>query len=494
MNLKQTLAAALTVLALPAFAQDAGDALRYSFLSPQGTARSIGFGSALGSVGGDFTGLSVNPASIGIYRKSEFMVTPFLSVNGADATYQGEGNQDAGARFVVSNVGAVFTAVPKGRRYKNASWKAVSFGVGLNRMADFSRNYTYSGLNESNSASFVFEEDANSNFNNIDDNTRPAYLGYQSYLLDTFNGGFISVVNPSQTGGIRQTNSVNERGGINELVFSLGGNYQEKLMLGATVGIPLLRYIRERSYTEDDNSGDNNNDFANFTYNEYLKTTGAGLNLKLGAIYRPNEFVRFGAAIHTPTWYSMTDVSRTSITANTEGFGGTQNIEAPERQYDYNLTTPWRAILSATGFLGKNGFVSLDYEYVDYASTRFSFSGSADQQYERTINQNIRNTYQGASNIRGGLEIRLDQLALRAGAGYYGNPYQRTTNGGERIDLSAGIGFRFAHSFLDLGYVHRFYDNNEQPYTTGYSNVGAVPTAKLNNSINNVALTVGWKF
>ena len=62
-------------------AQTASDILRFSYLNPQGTARAMGIGGAIGGLGGDFTSLSINPAGIGGYWKSEFMVSPVLTAN-----------------------------------------------------------------------------------------------------------------------------------------------------------------------------------------------------------------------------------------------------------------------------------------------------------------------------------------------------------------------------------------------------------------------------
>src|SRR6185503_7314703 len=89
------------------YAQDVTDALRYSYLSPMGTARSAGFGNALGSIGGDFTSLSVNPAGIGVYRKSEFTFTPSFKINSTQSTYMGTTLSDNNVRFNVNNVGVV---------------------------------------------------------------------------------------------------------------------------------------------------------------------------------------------------------------------------------------------------------------------------------------------------------------------------------------------------------------------------------------------------
>ncbi len=67
---------ALLIGSLGASAQDITEAYNLSNLTVQGTARSMGFGNALGSVGGDFSSLSVNPAGLGVYRSSEFTLTP----------------------------------------------------------------------------------------------------------------------------------------------------------------------------------------------------------------------------------------------------------------------------------------------------------------------------------------------------------------------------------------------------------------------------------
>lgn len=512
MNKRLIKIAAAGVLAIACadslYAQDASDALRFSFLQPQGTARSIGFGNALGSVGGDFTSLSVNPAGIGIYRKSEFTMSPslmFNNVNGRpnnEGGFSGSTTSDNGQHFSMSNIGLVLTNNKQGRRRRNSGgWQTGSFAIGLNRLADFSRDYSYSGTNTSTSASWVFESDAN-DYRSGEQfiSGGPADLGFQSYLLDTAtlsNGGagYTSVVNPSFASPIGQRTTVRERGGVSEFLMSFGGNYEEKLMLGATIGLPYIRYVRDKTIEEEDLSGNNNNDFDYFSYNEKLRTTGIGINAKLGFIYKPVDAFRFGGAIHTPTAYSLRDYSETSIAANTENFGGQRVYQGEDREYNYSLTTPWRAVASATALFGKYGFVTFDYEYVDYKSSRFRLDG-ADRDYERFVNDEIKAAYRSASNLRAGLELRFDILSLRGGIGYYGNPYKESSANyvnGERWDLSAGLGFRLKHMFIDLGFVHHQYKNTDQPYTVPYSNYIS-PTSRLTTMQNNAVMTVGWKF
>ncbi len=505
MNIRTNLFFSLILLASSigyyAAAQDETDALRYSNLNVEGTARSIGFGSALGSIGGDFSSLSVNPAGIGVYRSSEVTFTPSLRLNKAVGEYLSQSTEDDNTRFNINNLGAVFTNSAKGRRYKKSDWKSVSFGIGFNRIADFNRNYSYQGVNNTSSGSFAFESDANLYPGDIQNTATLAGLGYNAFLLDTSSlaGMAYETVVPFAT-GINQLRTVEERGGISDITLSLGGNYQEKLMIGATLGVPSVRYNRTVTYTETDQSGDTNNNFESFTYNETLKTRGTGVNLKLGIIYKITEYIRAGAAFHTPTYYSMTDVQNRYVVANTENYkqsqgyfdGPVERIDAPTNEFEYSVLTPWRGIISGAAIIGKRGFVTADYEYVNYRSARVLYD-NANSVLQNAVRDSVRAKYQGAHNFRIGAEGRFDMVFVRLGFGYNGSPFKKSYANAERIDVSGGIGFRFDRWFADLGYRRSMYTRMEQPYSTGYTNITA-PTAEVGSTLNNVALTLGVKF
>jgi hypothetical protein len=513
---------ALSILifgSLSVSAQDITEAYNLSNLTVQGTARSMGFGNALGSVGGDFSSVSVNPAGLGVYRSSEFTFTPSLRINSANADYISTTTSDNNSHFNINNFGIVLTNAPKGRRYDERSWKTVSFAFGMNRTADFNRNYTYQGKNSSSSGSQVFESDANldqADAGSPNGNTL-GYMGFQAFLLNRYpNGDFYSIV-PFQ-GGVNQLKSVQENGGINEYTISLGGNYKEKLMLGITIGIPSVNYYRTSTYTESLAAGNNASNpygFSSFTYNQTLNVTGGGINAKIGAIYKINDMFRVGAAFHSPTYYSISDLSSPSLSTQGDSAGmvSESNGNLDASRFDYNFSTPWKTVLSGTIMLNNLGFITADYEFVDYTSMRYIYpdglenNGITYKQEQDAMNQAIRKTYQPASNFRLGGEARIAKFFMaRVGFGYYGNAYssygQSLANQSystERIDLSAGLGFRFSHFFTDLGLVHSMYTGYEQPYSIDYAGVisgppATVPTAKVNYAINNVALTLGVKF
>ena len=54
----------------PLFAQNASDVLRYSYLQPGGTARSLGAGNAFGALGAEFGAISQNPAGLALFRSN----------------------------------------------------------------------------------------------------------------------------------------------------------------------------------------------------------------------------------------------------------------------------------------------------------------------------------------------------------------------------------------------------------------------------------------
>ncbi|MDI9318935.1 MAG: hypothetical protein QM530_00535 [Phycisphaerales bacterium] len=468
-------------------AQSVIDAGKYGQTASYGTARSIGFGGALGSVGGDFSTVNVNPAGLGMYRTSEFMLTPGLRFNGTNSEYTGTSSSDNGTRFGFNNIGTVFTSKASGRDYENADWKSVSFGIGVNHTADFSRDYNYRGTNNKNSGSQYFEADAlNYPSSTTDDQGTPAYLGYQSYLLSSNRLSLVPIAK-----GLDQFKSVQEKGGVNEFALSLGGNYQEKFLLGATLGITMLNHKVNTSYVEKTHDANASDSFDRFTYNESYKTTGTGVNLKLGAIYKFNDYFRAGIAFHTPTFYSMTETSGNDINVVSKLYGSNK-IVSPSNQNDYHLTTPFKAILSATGMLGKYGFVSVDYEYVNYATMRYNMDNKTTQ---NSYNASIKNIYGSASNIRGGVELRFDQFRVRGGMGYYGSPYKSGDYQTNRTDISFGFGYRFEDAYVDFGIVNSAYTTQEQPYVLDGSMGYSQPTiATTKNSLTSGVLTVGWKF
>lgn len=292
--------------------------------------------------------------------------------------------------------------------------------------------------------------------------------------------------------GLDQNKTVQEKGGITELALSGGGNYQDKLLVGVTLGINFLNHRINSSFEEQTSTVNANDSFDNFVYNERVKVNGTGINLKLGAIYKFNKYFRAGIAFHTPTVYSLTEIFNKNLKVNSENYYGINEQIAPENQYEYGIVTPFKAVASATAILGKNGFVSFDYEYVNHRSTRFSFEDAPALQ--KQFNNDIKSLFTSASNIRAGVELKFDDLLLRGGFGFFGSPYKDKLYQGDRTNISAGVGYRFGQTFVDFAVVNSSYTSTEKPYNIeawpGYT---AAPTATIKNNFTTGVLTIGWK-
>ncbi len=476
------------------FAQDYNDALRYSYLSPTGTARSMALGNAIGAMGGDAGSMSINPAGLGIYKSSEFMFTPSLKLNSSEGDYLGNGLSSNTSAFNFNNFAVVLTNAPHGRRARRSEWKSVSVAFGMNRLADFYHVYSYAGDNYNSSATQAYALDAQVN-NHADSAGTMGYNGYQSYLVnyDSINNKYYSIVDPSK--GVHQLRNITDKGALNEYTISLGADYKDVLLLGASIGIQSLYFQRNASYSESaigvDSSG-----FNSFMLNENLTTSGTGYNIKLGLIYKATDYFRFGIAFHSPTWFNLHDEWGSNISSVING--NTNSAQPVAGSYDYSLQTPWRTIISATGFISNRALISADYEYVDYSAASFTFQ-SPDFLYQQNSNTQIKNILGAASNFRVGFEGRVtDFFSIRLGYSYMGSPYKNSSGISTDANiLSAGVGFRFDHWYLDATLAHTALNILEQPYPSDASATPAYPSAPIatiKNSYNNAAVTVGFKF
>jgi hypothetical protein len=497
--MKRFLNIALVVVgAMPfvAKAQYASDALRYSQLTFGGTARYMAMGGAFSAVGGDMSTLTVNPAGVAVFNKSQLAFSPGFSFQSTTSTLNGESNiaqQSAGS---VQNAGLILSWRNKS---EDAMWKSVNFGFVYNRTNNFNTQVYSEGLNNKSTMLDQFTDQANgTNYNNLDQfYTGPAF---NTGLLDTNSGAnsYFNIIRPYLNNGnyILQQKTLSTSGSMGETDISFGGNYNDKLYIGATLGIPDINYNEVTTYSEIPKYNDTVFGLTSYSIQSKVFTTGSGINLKLGIIYRPNDWIRLGLAVHTPTVFSLTDEYSTAITAiyNPGPYAGTSPpnvaLNSPQGSFSYTLTTPMRAVGGLAFIIHKQAIISADYEYVDYSTASFSAAGAS----YSSVNQTIANSYMGASNIRVGGELVLYPFSIRAGYAYYGNPYTKdAANTDMKRSISGGVGVRIKHCFIDLAYVMSYYDHQDYMYESAYAPYGN-NVASDHTTLSDVVLTMGVNF
>jgi len=279
-------------------------------------------------------------------------------------------------------------------------------------------------------------------------------------------------------------------------VFSFAGNYNHKLMVGLTLGVPIMRYKIERTYSERD-PGDEVPFFNDLTFREEISTTGAGFNLKLGVIYRPIQMLRVGLAFHTPTSLQLTDSWENSFNYDYTDDGGnfdTNGGPVEGGPFDYSLRTPGRVIGSLAVLIKRRGFISAELEYLNYKGNSFDLtednSDTFSQQLEDALNQEIDDNLTNAINFKLGGELAVDKFRFRAGYGMFGTSYADKSSFDPSYSL--GLGMRQESYYLDVAYKRTSFTNDYSPYAM----VNPADEQNITNEsiTNKVIVTLGFRF
>ena len=114
--------------------------------------------------------------------------------------------------------------------------------------------------------------------------TGDASLAWSTWLIDTLPGTNNQYYSPFTGAKLDHEALVKTSGAMDEISFSFGGNYSDKLFIGATLGIPVLSYKEVVSYAETATDEETlSYGIASFQTNSTQQNSGAGINLKLSA-------------------------------------------------------------------------------------------------------------------------------------------------------------------------------------------------------------------
>lgn len=487
-----TIIAALTISS-GAISQNVDDALRYSQIFYNGTARFMAMGGAFTALGGDLSSLSQNPAGLGVYRSSEISFSPQLFHINTSALFNSR-NTDYLYNFNLGQAGIALNLI---NNTNQSGLVTLNAGYSFNRTNNFNSSIRIEGRNNNSSmADYWADQSFGIHYTNLGG---AAGIAYDAWVIDTltWSGGteYGTVFsnygdNPPSVYGQNVRRLISNEGYTGEHAFSIGGNYSNMLFFGATLGISSLNFTSHYEHLESVNfpmaSG-----ISDFTYTDHYENKATGYTFKLGAIVKPVEYLRIGLAFHSPTIYRINEYYYDNITSNFDD-GDNYNFSNEPMRYSYALTTPFRAMAGVAVQIKKLGMLSADYEFIDYGSARFSETGDNYDYSQKNLD--IKNDLKSAANLRLGGELRLSKFYLRTGFGYHGKAFKQGKDN-EDLDhtsFSAGGGFRESNIFIDLGFTSI---SNTQKYFLYPVGAGVVPAqADLSTTRNIFALTFGYKF
>jgi hypothetical protein len=467
-------------------AQYATEALKYSQTDLLGTAAYVGRAGAIGALGADFTAASYNPAGLGMFYSSQIAITPSIEWAKSNSDYMGNIEDDNRTIFAFNNANYLLAF-----RTGNATgWKAMQFGMGVNKLRSFN-NRTYIKGNITNTSLLTnWTEDAN-NYGSYDAFTSLLAKNCGLIFFDSTTGKYNDIFG-GNVQPLRQSQYTVESGGVSEMTMSFSGNYSDMLYLGATVGVPFLGYRSTSYYLETPEMLDTAVGLDKFGFFESKNISGAGINLKLGAIYRPIENLRIGLAFHTPTYYQIDESYSTTVESKLLINGKYRTSEATTYGlYYYNFRTPLKLLANMAVTMGDMsskvaGSLSFDYEYTNYRSMHFS-GGDAD--YMKQVNDDIKDIYRAAHTFRVGGTLNIMKMSLRAGVLYSTDPYKEELNkDASSMALACGIGYQTRTWFVDFAYAHTEQKDN-MVFTANPTDM-----VSLTNYKNVFVLTMGMKF
>ncbi|MGD0343089.1 MAG: hypothetical protein ABSA76_15420, partial [Bacteroidales bacterium] len=431
---------------------------------------------------------------LGVFRSSEVTITPQLEYFKSSSSFNGTSSDDYLYNFNLGQGGIVANLI---RNESESGLITLNIGYSFSRTSNLTQTIVINGVSSNSSLADYWADEANGYYKDeLASKVPDAYLAWNTWVLDSLSGlnnSYGTVYsnygdNPPSVYGQNIKRVVTNTGYTGEHAISIGGNYSNKLFFGATIGITTLSYESKYEHSESTDVSLPSK-FTDFDYTLYYKDSGTGYNLKLGVIYKPIDILRVGFAFHSPTIYHINEYLYDNISSRFSD-GGNYTASNDATRFSYGLTTPFRVLTGVALQVKKIALVSLDYEFIDYSAAKFFETGDG---YDYTDkNQEIRNSLGMSNNIRLGAEVRLSNIYLRGGYGYYGKAWKTGQDNENQAynSLSCGIGFREKNIFADFGISTT---TNKDKYILYTSSAGSA-VSDINMTRNLFTLTFGYKF
>lgn len=528
-----------------ASAQDIYKVEQLSTSDLDGDARFVGMGGAMGALGANISAMSTNPASTGLYRRSDVSLTAGLLGEPYNGTMQVGAGKTKGSFDQVGFVYSVDLGNSTGVKFVNMGFnyhksRNLKNYIGMNNVA--LPKTMLDGVPQGMSQSWEFADlaaDLSGNlldlgFENDRENTTPTtLLAYDTYLIDALDANGESVGDrdvridryvPSYAN--RYNYHRGQWGGAYDYDFNLSFNINERVYLGAVLGVHNVDMHSALIYDEELYQNGNVNDTGDYNFFTEESLTGSGVDGKFGIIVRPIDEspFRLGVSVTTPTAYDLESRSYAEMATPYVDNNGNTCYQDVNLTNSYRIRTPWKLDVSAATTIGTR--VALDAEYqmqnyssasVRYANTEAWQAGSfsSDVYLQDEINRYLKNVH----TLRVGAEARLtDNFSARLGYNYVSSPYDKDAylnllvdgssyyyatntdyvNLGATNRFTAGIGFHSRYFYFDVAYLHSRQSADVYAFHYNIADRNGVandlPGQKFNLIRNQAMFTVGFKF
>lgn len=511
---------ALGFTASVAQSQEISDAMHYAQDNLNGTARFRAMGGAFGALGGDLSSLNVNPAGSAVFTNNQMTLTLSNFDTKNKSNYFGSATSEKNNSFDLNQAGAVFVFNNKN---PNSNWKKISLGVNYENIKNFDNGFFSAGTNPNNSIGDYFLSYANNSNNgapvpqefvntnpgesisdlysflgsNLPNNQYPnlngfaaqqAFLGYQGFIIDAVdetinNSPYIS--NVPNGGDYYQENSIYSTGYNGKLSFNAATSYNDKLYIGLNLNSHFTDFHKSSTFFEENNAPlTNDYTVTRLSFENDLYTYGTGFSFQLGAIAKVSDEIRLGLAYESSTWYKLNDelsqrLFAVSSATNADDTNDVVNPQIVNIYEPYKLQTPSKLTGSFAYVFGKSGLISVDYAIKDYSNTKFK---PENDPYFNDLNSDMNSILDTTGELRIGAEYKIDALSLRAGYRYEQSPYKNSVTIGDLTGYSAGLGYSFGSTKVDLAYSYAKRNSQQAFFNQGFTDGASIEA--INNNVS----------
>lgn len=451
------------------------DVQRFADRSTIGTARYVGMGGAMTAIGGDPSAAMVNPAGLGVYRRSEISVSIDETIDntqqvGSNDTYQR-------TRFAAPQISAIWAW---GNSQKQRGLVYNNFMFSLNRLANFNRDIVVKGAgmgmvpticNITNDEGGVSEEFlVNKPWDDVEIGWL-SILGYEAYLIDPIENNKWKPAVDFTDGSL----SISETGTSDQYTLSWAGNISNQWYIGIGLNIPTINYTKHTSLREE-----NKQNSSSAELKSMFHVSGVGVSGSFGLIYRPIQALRLGASLQTPTILSLSRQSTGDMYSTIAG--QKYEVLTPESGVmDIDIASPLRTSVSVAGQLGKIGLIAVQYDYAHSNEMEdiHTLRMGAEAQVTRGLFLNAGYVYESSFMkedpkwLLGYNEIRTDMDYRYTAATQY---------------ASAGIGYRSDVVVAQLAYQYGWQTIHQ------YASEEQALPCYVDSHTHRIVATLAWRF
>jgi hypothetical protein len=494
------------------------DALRFAVENITGTARFRSMGGAFGALGGDLSALNQNPAG-SIFFNNNYATATITSYNTKNSSsYFGTKTKENNNSLDLNQAGVVFVFTDANSK---TDWKKFTIALNYENNNNFNNSIFSAGINPYNSISQYFVNQANAlggiplellktlpsetyadlynylgglpngDYPNINGfQAQQAFFGYQGYAINPVSdtpGNTLYTSNVPTSNNYYQDYYDTTSGYSGKGTINFATTYKDIISLGVNLNLHFTDLTRTTSVYEDYDINDltklQSLEFATETH-----TFGQGFSFNLGAIVKATKSLRLGLSYESPTWYRLEDEQRQLICADCYSQNNEIIVDPNIIMIypAYKIQTPNKWTGSAAYIFGKKGLLSVDVSTKDYSTTRFKPKN--DKTYS-ILNNQMKNNLDKAIEVRVGGEYKIKQVSLRGGYHFDESPYKIDQTFGDLTGYSAGIGYNFGESRLDLAYAYEHRKMNQTLISSGMTD-----PARISQYNNNVTLSYSVNF